>query len=55
MAQDRFFGWADPNIIDQIIQATAQGEFAPEVGTGSSIPEPRAVGSRCSSAKRTFS
>jgi hypothetical protein len=33
MAQDRFFAWADPAIIDQVIQATAQGEFAPEVGT----------------------
>jgi hypothetical protein len=33
MAQDRFFGWADPAIIDQIIQATADKEFAPEVGT----------------------
>lgn len=29
-AQDRFFGWADPKIIDQVIAATAQGEFAPE-------------------------
>ena len=34
MAQDRFFAWADPVIIEQIIQATAQGEFTPEVGTG---------------------
>jgi hypothetical protein len=33
MAQDRFFAWADPAVIDQIIQAAAQGEFAPEVGT----------------------
>ena len=33
MAQDRFFGWADPALIDQVIQATAQGEFSPEVGT----------------------
>lgn len=33
MAQDRFFAWADPAIIDQIIQATAQGEFSPEVAT----------------------
>ena len=29
-AQDRFFGWADPQIIQQIITATVQGEFAPE-------------------------
>ena len=30
-AQDRFFGWADPKIIDQIIIATAQKQFAPEL------------------------
>ena len=29
-AQDRFFGYADPQIIQQIITATQQGEFAPE-------------------------
>jgi len=35
MAQDRFFAWADPVIIDQIIQAAAQKppQFTPEVGT----------------------
>jgi hypothetical protein len=33
MAQDRFFAWADPTIIDQVIQATSHGEFSPEVGT----------------------
>ncbi len=30
-AQDRFFGWADPKLIDQVRLATAQGEFAPEI------------------------
>ena len=30
-AQDRFFGYADPKIIDQIMLATLQGEFAPEL------------------------
>jgi hypothetical protein len=30
-AQDRFFGWADPKIIDQIVTATVQKEFAPEL------------------------
>ncbi|HEV2492442.1 MAG TPA: hypothetical protein VG204_05145 [Terriglobia bacterium] len=30
-AQDRFFGWADPALIDQIKIATQQGEFAPEI------------------------
>ena len=29
-AQDRFFGWADPQIIEQVKLATLQGEFAPE-------------------------
>jgi hypothetical protein len=29
-AQDRFFGWVDPKIIDQIVIAAQQGEFAIE-------------------------
>jgi hypothetical protein len=33
MARDRFFAWADPAVIDQVIQAAQHGEFAPEVGT----------------------
>jgi hypothetical protein len=33
-ASDRFFGWTDPKIIDQIKLATQQGEFAPEVDPG---------------------
>ena len=33
MQQDRFFGWADPALVDQVIQAAAQGQFSPEVGT----------------------
>ena len=33
MARDRFFAWADPAMIDQVIQATAHGEFSPEVGS----------------------
>jgi hypothetical protein len=33
MAQDRFFAWADPALIDQVILATSHGEFSPEVGT----------------------
>ena len=32
MAQDRFFAWADPALIEEVIQATALGKFAPEVG-----------------------
>jgi len=33
MAQDRFFAWADPAIVDQVIRAAAAGLFAPEAGT----------------------
>jgi len=33
MQEDRFFAWADPVLIDQVIQATAHGEFSPEPGT----------------------
>lgn len=33
MKQDRFFAWATPALIDQVIQAAAQGQFSPEVGT----------------------
>jgi hypothetical protein len=32
MQQDRFFAWADPAMIDQMIQTAALGEFSPEVG-----------------------
>jgi hypothetical protein len=30
-ARDRFFGWADPKLIDQVKLATLQGGFAPEI------------------------
>lgn len=33
MQQDRFFAWADPKMVDQVAQAAAQDEFAPEAGT----------------------
>jgi len=33
LQQDRFFAWADPVLIDQVVQATQQGQFAPEVGS----------------------
>ena len=33
MAQDRFFAWADPALVDQTRKAAKQGAFAPEVGT----------------------
>jgi hypothetical protein len=33
MAQDRFFAWADPGLVDQVIRAAAKGLFAPEPGT----------------------
>ncbi len=31
--RDRFFAWADSKMVDQVAQAAAQGQFAPEVGT----------------------
>lgn len=33
MAQDRFFAWANPTLIDQVVQAAAHGQFSPETGT----------------------
>ena len=33
MAQDRFFGWADVRLVDQVRAAAQQGQFAPEPGT----------------------
>lgn len=33
LAQDRFFAWADPAIVEQVRSAAAQGAFAPEIGT----------------------
>jgi hypothetical protein len=33
LAQDRFFAWADPKMVDQVARAAAQGAFSPEVGT----------------------
>jgi hypothetical protein len=34
MAQDRFYGWADPALYDQVKLAAAQGEFSRELGFG---------------------
>lgn len=33
MAQDRFFAWADPKLVDQVVQAAHHGAFSPEPGT----------------------
>jgi hypothetical protein len=33
MAQDRFFAWADPGLVEQVRRAAQQGLFAPEPGT----------------------
>ena len=32
MAQDRFYGWADPALYDEVRQAATQGLFAREAG-----------------------
>jgi hypothetical protein len=34
LAEDRFFAYCDPQLLAQVRTAAAQGEFAPEVGTG---------------------
>jgi hypothetical protein len=34
MAQDRFFAYADKELIDQVVQAAGHGDFAPEFGSG---------------------
>jgi hypothetical protein len=34
LAQDRFFAYADQSLVDQVKQAAAQGEFAPEASPG---------------------
>ena len=34
LAQDRFFAFADKILVDQVRQAAAQGEFAPEASPG---------------------
>jgi len=34
LAQDRFFAYCDPELLNQVRTAAAQGEFAPEVGPG---------------------
>ena len=33
MARDRFFAWADPKLVDEVVRAARQGAFAPEPGT----------------------
>lgn len=33
MQRDRFFAWANPTLIDQVVQAAAHGQFSPETGT----------------------
>jgi hypothetical protein len=38
MKQDRFFGWADPEIVNQVRCAAAQKAFAPEPGTAAFHP-----------------
>jgi hypothetical protein len=38
MQQDRFFAWAEPTLVDQVIQAEADGEFSPEPGTAAFHP-----------------
>ena len=39
LAQDRFFGFADSAIVDQVRRAALEGEFAPEPGPGLFHPD----------------
>lgn len=39
LAQDRFFGYADRSIVDQVRRAAADGEFAPEPNPGLFHPD----------------
>jgi hypothetical protein len=39
LAQDRFFGFADKAIVDQVRRAAMEGEFAPEPGPGLFHPD----------------
>jgi len=39
MAQDRFFGYADRSIVEQVRRAAADGEFSPEPNTGLFHPD----------------
>ena len=39
LAQDRFFGYADPSLVDQVRRAAMEGEFAPEPNPGLFHPD----------------
>lgn len=39
LAQDRFFGYADQSLVDQVRQAAMEGEFAPEPNPGLFHPD----------------
>jgi len=39
LAEDRFFGYADKNIVDQVRRAAMEGEFAPEPSPGLFHPD----------------
>ena len=39
LAQDRFFGYADKSIVDQVRRAAMEGEFAPEPSPGLFHPD----------------
>jgi len=34
MVQDRFYAWADRELVDEVKRAASQGLFQPEVGSG---------------------
>jgi hypothetical protein len=53
LAQDRFFGYADKSIVDQVRRAAMEHEFAPNRTRVCSIPMPRRASNRSNSARQT--
>jgi len=54
-ARDRFFGWSDVRLIDQVRVAAAAGQFAVEKQSGAISFRRHPAGSRYSSARPTSS
>jgi hypothetical protein len=53
LAQDRFFGYADKSLVEQVKRAAVEGEFAPEPGPRLFHPDAPRDSNRSSSARRT--
>jgi hypothetical protein len=55
VVQDRFYAWADRDLVEQVKRAATAGFFAPEIGRDFFTKTRLRVSSRCSSAKRMYS